>query len=408
MARFQFVARTADGVLQRGVEDAASAPAVVAAIRARGYRVIDIQLEADGGLSVKDSLQALSPARWLPVRSVDIETSLSQLAVMLRAGLTLLAAMKNVTEQAPRRSVQQVWNQVSRRVQQGRSLADAMESHRAFPGLVVQLVRIGEQTGNLDVVLGRGAKIMERRRQLRNTLLTAMMYPAIVMVSATGVAAFMVVSVIPKIEKFLLQLGRKLPAMTQSLLDLSSAIRTYWLEGGAGVGIAIVAFLALYWTPNGRLFIDRWLLRVPLIGKLLRLAATSLLSRALGILLQSGVTLLEALRTAELLPTNHHLRRVISQARSDVIQGRSLAEGLRSHGGYLPMLSAMVAVGESAGTLDDVLDETAAFHEEQLQVAIRCFSAIIEPAIVVVVGCIVGYVYVAFFLALFAAAGPAR
>lgn len=406
MARFQFVARNPDGAIQRGIETAPSAPAAVSAIRARGSVVIDVKMEASDGLTVEQAAEALNPARWLPVRSVDVETSLLQLAVMLRAGLTLLTALKNVADQAPRLSVRNLWLAVSARVQQGSSLADSLQPYRAFPPLVVQLVRIGEQTGNLEAVLTRGAKIMERRRQLRNTLVTALMYPALVTIAALGVATFMVVSVIPKVEKFLGQLGRKLPAITQSLLDISWVVRTYWLEGLVGAGLFVAGATLLYWTPAGRLFIDRWLLRVPLIGNLFRLAATSLLARSLSILLQSGVTLLEALRTVELLPANHYLRQVISRAREEVIRGGSLADGLRQRGGYLPMLSAMVAVGETAGTLDDVLEETATFHEDQLQVAIRRFSALIEPAIVVVVGAIVGYVYIAFFVALFAAAGP--
>lgn len=406
MARFQFVARTADGAIQRGVETAASAPAVVSAIRARGAVVIDVKLEANDGLTMQQVLEAINPASWLPVRSVDIETSLAQLAVMLRAGLTLLSAIKNVVEQAPRLSVRNLWLKVSRNVQQGSSLADSLKAHPVFPPLVIQLVRIGEQTGNLETVLSRGAKIMEGRRQLRNTLINALIYPSIVVIMATGVATFMVLSVIPKLEVFLTQLGRRLPPMTQSLLDISYIVRNYWLHGLVGLAVSVAVFLVVYWTPAGRLFVDRCLLRVPLIGHLFRLAATSLLARSLSILLQSGVTLLEALRTVELLPANRYMRQVISNARDEVIRGGSLADGLRQRGGYLPMLSAMVAVGESAGTLDEVLDETATFHEDQLQVAIRRFSAFIEPVIVVVVGGIVGYVYIAFFVALFAAAGP--
>lgn len=405
MARFRFVARNADGGIQRGVEVAPTAPAVVAAIRARGAMVIDVRLEADEPLSITSIAASLNPARWLPVRSVDVETSLAQLAVMLRAGLTLLSSLRNVVEQAQRSSMQRVWQQVSQRVQQGSSLTDAMGRHRVFPGLITQLVRIGEQTGSLETVLTRGARIMERRRQLRNTLITALLYPAIVTVAAIGVATFMIVGVIPKLEKFLQQLGRKLPPITQSLLDFSYVVRTYWLEGLMGAILMAAAFLFVYWTPSGRFWIDRTLLRLPIFGRLLRLTATSLVARAMSILLQSGVTLLEALRTVELLPANHYLRRALAKARHEVVQGGSLAAGLSDSRAFLPMLSAMVAVGESAGTLDEVLDETATFHEEQLQLAIRRFSALIEPVIVVVVGGIVGYVYIAFFVALFSIAG---
>jgi type IV pilus assembly protein PilC len=144
---------------------------------------------------------------------------------------------------------------------------------------------------------------------------------------------------------------------------------------------------------------------LPVIGHFLRLAATALASRSLSILLHSGVTLLEGLKTLENLHANHYLRRRLASARLEVIEGGNLATALKDRFAYLPMLSAMVAVGESAGTLDEVLEETARFQEEQLQTSIRQFSAIIEPVILVVVGSIVGFVYIAFFMALFAAAG---
>jgi type IV pilus assembly protein PilC len=141
---------------------------------------------------------------------------------------------------------------------------------------------------------------------------------------------------------------------------------------------------------------------------LFRLASTATFSRSLSILIRSGVTLLEALRTVERLHHNRYLASQVVSARDSVMQGGTLAEPLRTPHAFMPMLPAMVAVGESTGTLDEVLDEVARFHESQLQVAIRRFSVIIEPAIIVIVGGIVGFVYISFFMALFSTAGQAR
>jgi type IV pilus assembly protein PilC len=146
-------------------------------------------------------------------------------------------------------------------------------------------------------------------------------------------------------------------------------------------------------------------MRVPIISTLFRLAATATFSRSLGILIRSGVTLLESLRTVERLHRNRFLASKVVAARDSVMQGGSLAEPLRAPYAFMPMLPAMVAVGEATGTLDDVLDEVARFHEAQLQVAIRRFSIIVEPAIIVIVGGIVGFVYISFFMALFSAVG---
>src|SRR5262249_15494390 len=162
-----------------------------------------------------------------------------------------------------------------------------------------------------------------------------------------------------------------------------------------------IAVVALYLWPPGRLVIDRLLLRVPVVGPLLRLGVTAQAAHALSVLLTSGITLVEGLRTVADLLRNRHAAGRGEEARHTVMRGASLAGPLSAPGPFMPMLSPMVAVGESAGTLDEVLMEVARFHENQLRIAIRRLSVIIEPAIVVVVGSIVGFVYISFFMALF-------
>jgi type IV pilus assembly protein PilC len=229
-----------------------------------------------------------------------------------------------------------------------------------------------------------------------------------VLVAAIGVSAFMIVGVIPKLQVFLTAMGRKLPPMTQLLIDISSAIQSHGLQLTLGLMAAIAALILVYLWPAGRLFLDRLLLRLPIVGRLLRLAATVLFARSLGVLIGSGITLVEGLRTVEQLLRNRYLSSQVAAARNAILRGGSLAAPLAARDAFMPMLSCMVAVGETAGTLDDVLEEVARFHESQLQSAIRQFSAIIEPAIVVVVGGIVGFVYISFFMALFAVAGGPR
>lgn len=406
MAEFRFVARDVGGRVYRGSERAESAVAAMAALRSRGWSIIDVRAVEGAGPSLAESLGVLQPKRWLPVRSFDVELSLQQIAVMLRGGLTLLSALRQTADQCPRLSMRRVWSDVADRVQSGSGLADSLARHRCFPPLVVQLARIGEQTGNLEPVLKRGAEALERKRALRNTLLTALAYPSLVFVASLGVTAFMVFNVIPKLEEFLLALGRELPAMTRNLIEITGFVRRTAPQAAlVAVGAALVVGWLFTWSSS-RMIIDRWALRVPVIGPLLRLSATALVARSLSMLLRSGVTLLESLRTIEMLPRNLHLRSRIGIARAQIMEGGSLADGLKSPYGFQEMLPSMVAVGETTGTLDEVLEETARFQEDRLQVAIRRFALILEPAIVVVVGGIVGYVYIAFFVALFAAAGP--
>jgi type IV pilus assembly protein PilC len=405
MPTFRYVARTPAGEVRRGAEEAATAPALTGRLRERGWLVVEVRAAADEpiGLNVP-----LNPLAWLPIRSIDVELSLQQLAIMLRSGLTLLTALKTVTAHARRHAMRKVWEKVTRTIQEGSSLTEAMGQHRCFSRLVVQLVRVGEQTGTLEQVLTQAADALERRRLLFTNLLSALAYPAIVFVAAIAVAGFMIVYLIPKLQVFLTAIGRKLPPMTQALLDISNAVQEYLPAVSIGIVALIIGLSALYLWPPGRLAIDRVLLRLPVIGSLLRLAVTAQFAHALGVLLASGITLIEGLRTVTDLLRNRYAASHVGEARNSVLRGGGLAPALSGTGAFMPMLAPMVAVGESAGTLGDVLMEVARFHENQLQSGIRRLSVIIEPVIIVVVGSIVGFVYISFFMAMFAAAGGSR
>jgi type II secretory pathway component PulF len=408
MPAFTFDARNGAGQRQQGTQDAPSAADLVHSLRQRGWLVLSVEPASDSSGKTINWGSALNPFAWLPPRSLDVEWSLQQMSVMLRSGLTLLAALKTIAEYAQRPAMRKVWENVAERIQQGSSLADAMAEHRCFSFMVLQMIRVGELTGTLDQVVARAADALERRRLLKTQVLTVLTYPAIVVVAAIGVAIFMIVSVIPKLRVFLEAMGRKLPAMTQNLLDLSAFFQTYGVHILIGIFALTILVTALYLWPPGRLRIDRFLLWTPILGPMLRLGATAQFAHGLSVMLQSGVTLVEGLRTAEKMLGNRYLSGLVVEAREAILRGSSLAVPLAVPGAFMPMLSRMVAVGESAGTLQEVLMEVARFHETQLQSTIRRFSTLIEPAIVVVVGSIVGYVYIAFFVAMFAVAGGAK
>lgn len=404
MPNFQYRARDPVGRSQKGVLEAASSAVVSQNLRRRGWMVIEVT-QAAVAPTVEDLWKLANPMNYLPPRSIDIELSCKQLTVMLRGGLTLLTGLQALAKQASKPKLREIWEQTANRIQEGASFADAMAEAKCFPDLLVQLVRVGEQTGDLEVTIERAADTMESRRRLRANLFTALAYPSLVLVAAIGVTAFMVIGVIPKLNAFLQGMGRRLPAMTQMLVDVSELARKYLPHTIIGLLILTVIGTFLYCHPLGRLNVDRRLLRIPVVGNLLRLAGTASFARALGILVRSGITLLEGLRTSEGLLHNRFLAGRVAAARQAVMQGGTLADPLAVPHAFTPLLSRMVAVGESAGTIDDVLDEVAKFHEQQLQAAIRQLSSIIEPLIIVVVGGIVGFVYIAFFMALFSAGG---
>jgi type IV pilus assembly protein PilC len=231
------------------------------------------------------------------------------------------------------------------------------------------------------------------------------MYPAIVVVMALGVAAFMVFKVIPILQKFLTGRGKKLPAITQALVDVSTWLQDHVASLGIGIGAAVVALVVLHrFPPTGRVM-DGMLLRTPLLGTLFRLAGTAMFARGLGLLIENGVTLIDALSTARGLLGNRVQSARIESTRNSVIAGGALAPPLLEGRAFMPMLGRMVAVGEEAGTLGMVLAEVARFHEDQLAGWVRRLSVLVEPVITLVVGGIVGFVYIAFFVALFSLSG---
>jgi len=399
MPEFAFQARDATGAAQAGSLEASSIGAAIEQIRSRGWLVVDVAAQNDGATE--------STAGWeLPFsrpRSIHIELSLQQIALMLRGGLTLLTALNTIAEQATRSGLKRLWQTVGDKIEQGTSFSEALGEHRCIPEYVVRLVQVGEQTGVLDSVLVRSSQMMQSRREAKRDVSTAMVYPAIVIVAAIGVTAYMVAYLIPKVGGFLRSIGKELPAMTQMLLNVADFFQNYGLMILFTVAASVTAFIIFYNSESGRLLVDRLILRIPLFGRIARLSGTTTFAQSLGTLIRSGITVLEGLITVEQLHRNKYLAQCVRETRENVMQGEGLSGSLAKPYAFMPLLSSMTEVGERTGNLDEVLDEVAGFHEVQLQAMIRQLAAWVTPVVTIVVGGIVGFVYIAFFMALFAA-----
>lgn len=405
MPNYNYLARDSNGRISRGSQEAVSATAVRTALQSRGLKLMSVQEVEEDTWNLQQLVSFLNPFQWLPPRSLDIEIALEQLAVMLRSGLSLLESLRTVSRQARFQPLRRIVDAVAESIQEGNSFADALSEHKAFPVVVVQLVRVGEATGNLDTVLDRAAGQIRTRRQNINSLVTALAYPAFVAAAAIAVAVYLVVVVIPELQKFLGAMGKRLPSMTQRLIDVSDWIQLHGITTLVIVVVATLSIVLVYLWPPGRITIDRLLLRIPVIGHVLRLSGTVTFSSSLSVMVRSGITVLDALRTVEQLHGNRYLASRVAAARDAVIQGEALSDPLATRYAHMPMLASMVSVAESTGQMDEVLESVSRFHESQLQSAIKRLSALVEPAVIVVVGGIVGYVYMAFFVALFSAGG---
>jgi type IV pilus assembly protein PilC len=406
MPEFRYTARTADGQSRIGTLFSAGPVQVASDLRGRGWIVLDVQAALDAGGDATDLAALLSPFNRLPATRFDVEIGMQQLATMIRSGLSLLTSIKTAGEQVRRPAMKRIWDRIYGEIEGGSSFSDAIAAERRhFPPMVVQLVHVGESSGTLETVLGQAAEHLERARSLRTTLLTALMYPMLVLLLAIGVTAYMVFVVLPILKKFIVHQGHRLPPLTQHLIDITDWLNIHATHILLTTLIVIISVAVMRRIRSTRLWMDRGLLKVPVIGGVLRLAGTALMSRGMALLLGNGINLLDAIQITQGLLANRAMRNRLEMTRQAVIEGQPLAESLLAGREFLPMLGRMAAVGEATGTLDVVLAEVARFHEAQLAGTVKRLSLMIEPVITIVVGGIVGFVYISFFLALFSAGG---
>ncbi len=401
MPEYRYIARDGAGRQQSGTLEAESREAAVLQLRGQRLLVLEIaeikRRQGDRGFS-------LNPLEYRAMRPVDVERDFHQLAVMLRSGLPILEGIRIVAGNA-RIAVARVWNKIADRIQQGDSLTEAMMEHKVFDRLTLALIRVGEETGNLDFVLDHASKELERIRNFKRQVISALAYPLFVMVFAIGVAIFMLTTVVPEIKKFLSIIGRELPPITQALIDTSD-----WLEANVPyilIGLAVFAatIYLLRKVAATRYWLDWLILKLPLFGSIAQLAGTVAFTRGLGTLFKSGVRIVEALEITEALLSNTWLGRRVAEARQQVLHGESLSKPLGETFGFPPLLPKMLRVGENAGTLDDILEEMTLYFEDRMARLIKTMASFMEPAVTLIVGGIVGFVYAAFLVAMFSAGG---
>lgn len=410
MPTFFYTIRDSSGQSRTGTVDAPDAPAAAQMLRSRGAVILRMASKHTDGTPGTSSVGRIVErmVAFVGPRSATIEVTLLQMSVMLRSGLTLLETLRTVASQTTSPAVRPVMREIASQVRRGRSLTAALASQRCFSRLVVKLCEVGEQTGRLDLVLDRAADAMERRRLLKAQMIAAMLYPGVVLIASVAVTVFILTFAIPRIAIYLRALGRQLPPITQSLIDLSNFLVTQWPSILAGVILTGMLFGIAYSVAAGRLLVDSLLLRLPLIGYILRCGASASFARSMHLLLSSGITITEALRTCEDLHTNRRLALTIALARERVMKGEELAPSFRGtsvlHVSFMPMLTSMIAAGEKSGELDQTMLECAGFYEQRVTSLIKVLSSIVEIAVVLFVGGIVGYVYLAFMVALYGAA----
>lgn len=400
MGSYEYRAKDGSGRSVTGKIEASSEAGAAAELRTRGWLVLDVLAkESDEASYSSRRFLELSPG------SIDVETGLRHIALMLKAGLSLLDTLATVETTARRKSMARTWREISLRIQAGSTFADALDKTRRFTPIVVELCRAGEVSGSLGEALERSSAHMERRRQIRGTFLQALFYPSIVVVLTFAVTSYMIVKVIPTLEGFLRGFHRPLPPITKALLKFSGFVSEHVPRILLAMVIVFGIVYLLDRLTSARRFFDRVLFAIPFIGTIRRMAITAMISRTLSILLSNGVDILASLLLVQGLMNRPLAQDAVGRARDGILRGRTLSEGLIGSVAISKLLPPMVAVGEKSGSLDKVLNDYAEFEEEALRTWIRRASALIEPVMTIVVGGVVGFVYIAFFISMFSVAG---
>lgn len=396
MPVFEYKGFREGGKAITGVRDAENARALRALLRKEGIFLTEVTAEraAAGSVGVGGTAKNLKLKQFLTgrIKTVDIAVLTRQLATLLGAGIPLVEALVALIDQVDHDRLKTIVTQVKDRVNEGSSLADALAEHpRAFSTLYVNMVRSGEHSGALDVVLIRLADFTEAQARLRSKVMGTMLYPAIMMVVGFGIVSILMTVVIPKISQMFTDMGATLPLMTRILIGTADFVRDKWWLVLILFALSLFGFLRWKKTEKGREKWDAFLLKVPVVGPLIRMLAIARFSRTLSTLLQSGVPLLTSMNIVKALVTNSVLSDVIEKARDSIREGESIAGPLRRSGEFPPLVYHMIAIGERSGQLEEMLANVANAYDSQVDTRISALTSLLEPIMIVMMGAVIAF-----------------
>jgi len=396
MPKYRYTARDDRGNAVNGTLAAANPEALADQLKRMGYLITRFREQAEG------RALALSLDQWRRVGFDDLALFNVQLAKMVQVGIPLVSALQTLSQQTENPRLRGVMGDVARQVESGTSFSEALAQHRAvFSELFVSMVHAGEVSGKLDEILQRLAVFAKHQAELRQQLKTAMTYPVVLIIASIGVAALLLVGIIPKFMKIFFEAGVPLPLPTMLLHQLSEILLHDGVVVAAGAGLGLFGVTRWLKSASGRRWLDTVILRLPIIGDLARKAAISRLARTLVTLLTSGVPVLEALSIAERTCGNAVLADAMRDAGANVKKGGVMSEPIQASRQFPPMVVQMVAVGESSGTLDHMLGEIADHYDELVQYGIKRVTALIEPVFLVLIGGMVAFIMASILLPLF-------
>ena len=419
MPIFEYKALTSNGKTKKGIVDANTARDARSKLRNDHMHVTEMWEVADKksrkDKSVSKKTRSLTAKKGKPggllsmeielfqpkISTRDLATFTRQFSTLLRSGIQLTDALNALVEQCVDPHLERVLRNVKEEITSGNNLAEAMAKHpRFFSDLYVNMVRAGEASGHLDVVLTRIADYLQKQASLKGKVLAAITYPAIMVIVGLAVVIFLMSYVVPRITQILKDRGQPLPFITELLMTASDFTKAYWIYVLLAMVIGGFFLKSLIGTDAGRLKFDSMLLRLPIFGTLFSKQAISRFALTFSTLLKSGLPALDSLKIVALVVNNAKLTQVINNIHARIIEGADIATPIRKSKVFPPMVGYMVSVGEQSGQLEEILDRIAESYEEELDLSIQRLTSLIEPIIIILLAVVGGFIIAAVLLPL--------
>ena len=394
MAKFKYRVMNSDGEKINGTHEANSREEVIDFISGNGYYPLLVE-EVKESKNIKFSFNE-------KVKIKDLAIFCRQFYTMLDAGVPILTCLKILSEQVENKKLKEALMQVNEDVETGEILSNAMRKHKdVFPDLLISLTASGEASGSLDSVMLRMATNYEKENKINNKVKSAMIYPIVLGCVAIIAVVFILVYVMPTFMDIFEGNGTQLPWSTRFLLGLSSSIQNNWIIILFFIIVAGLSLKIFLKTEQGILIVSRLKLKLPVLKKLNEMMIVSRFTRTLSILMASGLPLIKALEIVSEVVGNRIVESAMIQIKDNVMRGESLYSSMKESDMFPSMLYSMIKVGEETGSLDDILNKTADFYDEELESTIQASVALLEPILIVVMGLVIGFIVISIMLPMF-------
>lgn len=393
MPVYSYSYRDASGGVQKGTAEADTEDVLRKRFEEQGFTITEITMIRARGAK---------PKRYGKVKLTNLSIFCRQFSTMVDAGVSLVRCLDVLASQTQDPKLKKIIMDVGERVEGGESLSRAMQRHpRTFSNLFIGLIRAGEVGGVLEESLQRLSHFLEKDVELRRKVKSALTYPVLVVVMAFSITFFLVYWFVPQFAKILEDLGMKkddIPGPTQFLIDLAHNLEARWWVFALSILGIVLAYKLFVSTRFGRRVADRVKLKIPVFGKLHHKICMARFSRTLGTLLTSGVPILQAMETTSGVVGNTIMSDAVMEARARIREGDRIGDPLEQSRLFPPMVVHMIGVGEESGSLDFMLQKIADFYESEVEATLASLTAALEPIMIVMLGCIVGFIVISMFL----------